>query len=172
MATYTLISSNVLSSMAASVTFSAIPATYTDLVLRISARCDDTGTPAALKFTLNSDTSSVYSLTLLYSAGSSALSDRDSTLANARAKFTINAGDATANTFGNAEIYIPSYLASQNKPISAFGVSETNSSTSYMGANAILWRNAAAITSIQMSEQFGTNLLTGSSFYLYGISNA
>ena len=39
-ATYTLIASNTLSSAAASVTFSAIPATYTDLVLRYSARSD------------------------------------------------------------------------------------------------------------------------------------
>ena len=167
-----LITSQTLASSAASVTFSSIPATYTDLVLRISARCADTGTYAALKFTLNSDTSSVYSFTVLYGTGSSALSDRDSALANARAKFTINADNATANSFGSLEIYIPSYLASQNKPISAFGVSETNSATSYMGANAILWRNTAAITSIQMSELFGTNLLTGSSFYLYGIKNS
>jgi hypothetical protein len=34
MATYTLIESQVLGSSAASVTFSAIPATYTDLVLK------------------------------------------------------------------------------------------------------------------------------------------
>ena len=40
MPTYTLISSNVLTSSQASVTFSAIPATYTDLVLRISAQAD------------------------------------------------------------------------------------------------------------------------------------
>jgi hypothetical protein len=172
MATYTLIDSEVLASSAASVTFSAIPATFTDLVLRVSARCADTGTYAALKFTLNSHTSSNYSFTVLYGTGSSALSDRDSSLTSAKPKFTINANDATANTFGSAEIYIPSYLASQNKPISAFGVSETNSSTSYMGANALLWRNTAAITSIQISELFDTNLLTGSSFYLYGISNA
>ena len=39
--TYTLISSNVLASSAATVTFSSIPATYTDLVLRVSARNND-----------------------------------------------------------------------------------------------------------------------------------
>jgi hypothetical protein len=41
--TYTLIESQVLGSSAASVTFSAIPATYTDLVLKFSSRNDDTG---------------------------------------------------------------------------------------------------------------------------------
>lgn len=171
-ATYTLINSNVLTSSAASVTFSSIPATYTDLVLRISARCADTGTYAGLKFTLNSDTASVYSYTVLYGNGSSGLSDRNSALANARAPFSIDASDATANTFGSLEIYIPSYLASQNKPISSFGASETNASTAYINATANLWRNTSAITSIQISEIFSTNLLTGSSFYLYGISNA
>ena len=40
--TYTLISSNVLASSAASVTFSAIPSTYTDLVVRASIRSDAT----------------------------------------------------------------------------------------------------------------------------------
>ena len=170
--TYTLISSNVLSSSAASVTFSAIPADYTDLVLRISARCADTGTYATLKFTLNSDTASNYSYTVLYASGTSALADRDSNITNGRALFAIDADNATANTFGSLEIYIPSYLASQNKPISSFGVTETNASAAYMGATAILWRNTAAITSIQMSERFNTNLLAGSSFYLYGISNA
>ena len=36
--TYNLIASNTLSSSAASVTFSAIPGTYTDLLLRITGR--------------------------------------------------------------------------------------------------------------------------------------
>ena len=40
MPTYTLISSNVLTTAAASVTFSSIPATFTDLVLRMSAQAD------------------------------------------------------------------------------------------------------------------------------------
>jgi hypothetical protein len=39
--TYTLIASNTLGASAASVTFSAIPSTYTDLVVRYSAAsCD------------------------------------------------------------------------------------------------------------------------------------
>lgn len=170
--TYELIKGETLTGSQASYTFSAIPSTYTDLVLRISARCADTGTYAGLKFTLNSDTSSVYSYTVLYGTGSSALSDRNSALANARAPFSINADNATANSFGSLEIYIPSYLASQNKPISSFGASETNASTAYINATANLWRNTAAIASIQISEIFSTNLLTGSSFYLYGIKNS
>jgi len=170
--TYSLIEANTLSSSAASVAFSSIPATYTDLVLRISARCADTGVYGGLKFTFNSDTASNYSFTVMYGNGSSLAGDADTAIANARAKFTITASNATADTFGNLEIYIPSYLASVRKPLSALGAGETNAATAYMGQNANLWKNTAAITSIQISEIFSTNLLTGSSFYLYGISNA
>ena len=153
--TYTLINSTSLSSSAASVTFSAIPATYDDLVLSVSARCADTGTYAGLKLVFNSDTATNYSFSVLYGTGSSALSDRASSLSEARALYSITAADATASTFGNAEIYIPSYRVSQNKPISSFGVSETNASAAYMGATALLWRNTAAITSIVISERLG-----------------
>ena len=64
MATYNLISSNVLTTAKASVTFSSIPATYTDLVLRVSAR-DSSDTPiSTLTMTFNSDTATNYSETV------------------------------------------------------------------------------------------------------------
>ena len=175
MATYTLISSNVLSSSAASVTFSSIPATYTDLVLRISARGDDTGTYIPIDLRFNGDTATNYSRTFVYGTGASVGSSRNTSVSTARAQYSGNANDATANSFGSSEFYIPSYLVSQNKPLGSFGVSETNSATSYMDASALLWRNTAAITSVTVYPNVtggSYNWLTGSSFYLYGISNA
>jgi len=173
-ATYTLISSNVLSSSAASVTFSSIPATYTDLVLRVSARDNDTGAFQQLRITFNGDSATNYSYTNIYGTGSSAFS-----LGAATANFNYinfqssDSNGATANTFGNSELYIPSYTASQNKPVSMFSVSETNATATNMGATAGLWRNTAAITSFTISPASGSlSFLTGSSFYLYGISNA
>ncbi len=55
-------------SSAASVTFSAIPSTYTDLVVRVSARNAGTANayPSIMRVRLNSDTSSLYSSTYLY----------------------------------------------------------------------------------------------------------
>ena len=64
--TYTLISSNVLGSSAASITFSAIPATYTDLVVRVTSRVDRSINGAHNCFlTVNGSTSSDYSYTNL-----------------------------------------------------------------------------------------------------------
>jgi hypothetical protein len=170
--TYTLISSvTVGSGGASSIDFTSIPSIYTDLELKLSFRFTSNSVDTYLKF--NNSSSAQYGYRYLRfnpAVGVASGTATGQTIDN-YAMFS-NASTWTSNTFGNAEIYIPSYLASQNKPISAFGVTETNASAAYMGASAILWRNTAAITSIQMSEQFDTNLLTGSSFYLNGISNA
>jgi hypothetical protein len=171
MATYTLISSNVLASSAASVTFSAIPATYTDLVVRASLRSDFANTIELIKITINANSGSLYSMTGVYGTGSAPASDRDS---GTSLNFDpIDAANNTANTFGNYELYIPSYLASQNKPVGTFAVYEQNSTdNNRVQANAGLFRDTAAITSLAFAPRYGSNFVTGSSFYLYGISNA
>ena len=168
--TYTLIASNTLSSSAASVTFSSIPNTYTDLVLRISAR-DTTSTPqaeATIRF--NSDSATNYSGTQLDGDGSAGVSSARRTSISSLDKNIINANTYTSNTFGSIEIYIPSYQASQNKPLSFFGVTETNATDPTMRAMANLWRNTAAITSVVITAP--NNFSSGSSFFLYGIKNS
>ena len=169
--TYTLISSNVLTSSAASVTFSSIPATYTDLVLKYASRSDTSTT--SLNITFNSDTATNYSSTYLYGDGTNAVSGRDTSVANINEAVKSNASASTANTFTNNEIYIPSYTVSQNKPLSSFTAMELNSATNtYVGAGAHLWRNTAAVSSIQLALAGGANFVSGSSFYLYGIKNS
>lgn len=169
--TYTLISSNVLSSSAATVTFSAIPSTYTDLVLRMSVRTDNTGvTYNNLLVTFNG-TSSGYSRTRVYGDGASAASSRSSNQAYSIWTFGSDSADATADTFANNELYIPSYTASQNKPMSLFMAHENNTTTAYVTGQADLWSNTAAITSITLDGN-SSNFVSGSSFYLYGISKS
>jgi hypothetical protein len=168
MATYTLIDSEVLASSQASVTFSSIPATYTDLVLRISARGGGTNT---INLTFNGVTTSTYSVTRLTGNGSSAASAAGSSLTAISVRGTTNNNAYTSSTFSNAEIYIPSYTASQNKPVSSFGVNENNATSSFLSVDAGLSSNTAAITSITLTTG-DTTFDTDSSFYLYGISNA
>ena len=172
MATYTLINSNVLSSSAASVTFSSIPATYTDLVLRFSVRHDGALTASNMKLYLNNDTGSSYSDTRLYGNGATATSDRASTGTYGFA-YTgfINGASSTSNTFTNGEFYIPSYTSSAKKPYSTFNAVENNATTGYNWVSAQLFQGATAINEIDL-DSGGYNFVSGSSFYLYGISNA
>ena len=173
MSTYTLISSSTLSATAASVTFSAIPATYTDLVLKASARDTGGGTVTWIQGTWNTSASG-YSETFLRGNGSAAASGRAGTQAawGASGYISIDAAGNTANTFGSTEIYIPNYTVAAAKPQSVFSVQESNSASTgvYISTMAMLWNNTATISSmlIQAAGIFDI----GSSFYLYGISNS
>jgi hypothetical protein len=171
--TYTLISSNVLTSTTASVTFSSIPATYTDLVLRLSARANGGGNLNSLNVKFNGSTTSIYSNTNLFAYSSSITSDRTTNTTNIPATDNIPDGSVTANTFSSNELYIPSYTISQNKPTSLFSVIENNSSSNftwlvYTGAG--LYRDTASISSIALTT--GGSFVSGSSFFLYGIKNS
>jgi hypothetical protein len=165
-----LISSQVLTGTAASVTFSSIPSTYTDLVLRFSSRSDNATTYETIKLTYNNNTSSIYSTTRLIAEVSAVSSTRQASRANFNDPYN-NGTSSTSSTFSNVEIYIPSYTASQNKPISAFGVAENNASDAGIRAIADLFGSTTAISSIEIAN-FSGNFVSGSSFYLYGLKNS
>jgi hypothetical protein len=172
MATYTLISSNVLASSAASVTFSSIPATYTDLVLRISARSSASATTDILLMQFNSITSG-YSETNLYAnSANSPGSTQGTSLSTIGASgyFLITGDTATASTFSNVEYYIPSYTVSQNKPVSGMTTPENNATAYVPRVMAALMSNTATISGVTFTLDTGS-FMSGSSFYLYGISS-
>jgi hypothetical protein len=169
--TYTLISSNVLSSSAASVTFSAIAADWTDLVLRWSARDNVAGNTQAIVMRLNGLATSIYSATYLYNSAGSVGSFTSGGNSSIDVQYASAGTSSTADTFTSYEIYLPSYTATQNKPFSAIGVSENNSANAYINLQANLFRSTAAITTILLTPNTGS-FVSGSSFYLYGIKNS
>ena len=169
-ATYTLISSNVLTSATGSVTFSSIPTTYTDLIIKTSIR--DTGDTANTEVLtrFNSDSSNLYSGIFLRGNGSVASSGIRSNESGAY-PIANEPFNYTANTFANSEFYIPNYQSTTSKPISGFSAPENNATAaSPLSVAATLYRNTSAINSITMISAIG--FASGSSFYLYGISNA
>jgi hypothetical protein len=169
--TYTLISANTLSATTNTVTFSAIPSTFTDLVLRYSIRSNGT---EISNIRINGSTSSVYSRTRLQGNGSTASSNRDSsqTSINLNNSTTYDGG-FTSDTFSSGEIYIPSYGATQNKPISISNVEENNATYATAQAFAGLFSDTTAITSLTILNGTSTDqFVIGSSFYLYGIKNS
>lgn len=171
--TYTLIASNTLSSAASSVTFSAIPGTYTDLVIKLSARSDFASLVDTIGIRFNSTTTNYSDTNINTNSSSGSGGSTRSTNATYINGFRAIVGStATSSTFSNAEFYIPSYTASQAKPISEFNVSENNDATAYIQVVAGLWNNTAAITSIVLNSINSANFVTGSSFWLYGIKSS
>ena len=169
--TYTLISSNVLASSAASVTFSAIPSTYTDLVLRFSTRTDAATTQSQMWITINGLTTSIYSFRRFYGTGTAVSNEASAaTLPDNVTTAIADGANATASTFANGEIYIPSYTVAQNKPFSSISSQENNLTAAYTSALAGLISSTASVTSLSILTP--SNFVSGSSFYLYGIKNS
>ncbi len=169
--TYELIASNTLTSSAASVTFSSIPSTYTDLVLRISIRLAS-GSYCSIR--LNGISTNTYSRTGIAASGTGVGNISNSNINYLRI-INVDNSTNTANTFSSEEIYLPNYVVSQNHPVSIFGATEDNSTAgNTLGVIAGLWSNTSGISSIEIADHIGgtATMAAGSSFFLYGIKNS
>lgn len=165
--TFTLISSTTVGAGGTSaITFSSIPATYTDLCLKLSLRYNIAIIAGGLGLTLNGSTAN-FTYRYLEGNGSAASSG------NGTGSFIGNSvgASATSNTFSNTKIYIPNYAGSTYKSISIDAVTENNATTAYADLLANLWSVTSAINSI--SIDVGANsFVQYSTAYLYGIKNS
>ena len=159
-------SSTVGSSGAASIDFTSIPSTYTDLCLKISGRSSshDGTSWAGLAITFNGN---AVTGKRLYGVGSGTPAS-DSTTPFGGA---ISGDTATASTFGNEEIYIPNYAGSAYKSASIDAATETNATAALLMLNAALWSYTAAINQITVTPAAGS-FVQYSTAYLYGVKNA
>lgn len=166
--TFELISAVTVGSGGAStISFSSIPATYTDLCLKLSARTARADASDVVAINFNGSSSGI-TMKYLQGTGSSASSSSSSTYIWTR----VSAANNTSNTFGNAEIYIPNYAGGSYKSVSTDGVSENNATEAYTNLVAGLWSSTAAITSIALTSANGESFVQYSTAYLYGISNS
>jgi hypothetical protein len=163
-----LISSQVLTSTAASVTFSSIPGTFKDLILKLSVRNSLTQEDMLLR--INNDSSTLYSRVQLRGNGTQASSSINSAQTSIKLENAVVGSGYTANTFSNHEIYIPNYTASQNRQISSHAAIENNGTEAFDIVHAGLYRSTTAITQIDLIASTG-NFVSGSSFYLYGLAS-
>jgi hypothetical protein len=146
--------------------FTAIPQTYTDLKIVMSVRGDQAATYASSFISFNGSSTGFVNK-FVYGEGANAASFGGNTNQIADQ----NGDTSTANTFSNAEIYIPNYTLSNSKSVSMDSVTENNATTAFAELGALVGPSAA-ITSITISPNSTKKWLEHSTFYLYGISNA
>jgi hypothetical protein len=155
---------------AASVTFSNIPQTFTDLKVVMSYRTNRAQIYDQLRVRFNGDTASNYSFKALFGNGASVDWDQATTTS---LQLAIGQGNsATASTFSNGDFYLPNYRASTSKSVSSDLVGENNATTAYASLYAGLWTGTAAINTILMYPESGGLFNEFSEFWLYGISNS
>lgn len=161
--TYEPIATQTVGTAVATVTFSSIPQTYTDLML--VAVYDLVSGGGSMNVRFNSDSSGNYGFTYLFGNGSVAASGRT---ANATG---VAAGRAASGGQGGGHTYIFNYSNTTTyKSALSRSYGLIASASPWFSANT--WRNTNAITSITCSDESSGNFAVGATLTLYGIKAA
>lgn len=168
MSTYTPIATTTAAGGESSITFSSIPATYTDLVLICAARDTRSGVLSdSLTIQLNNDTGSNYSNTDVSGNGTTASSTRSTS------QTVMRIADVAAGTSSEFGTSIVHFLDYSNTTTYKTVIGRGSVANEYVEARIGLWRSTAAISSIAILAQGGlATWVAGSTFNLYGIANA
>jgi hypothetical protein len=165
--TYEPITTQTVSTTTATVTFSSIPQTYTDLILISNFATTTINEDAYVQF--NSDTGNNYSRTHLRGNGSSALTSRASN--QPFIPIDIDSSGSTLSTGIQATTHFMNY--SNATTFKTIVCRSGTTGGSFTGTTLLvgLWRNTNAISNIDVKST-GGNYVVGSTFTLYGIKNA
>ena len=166
-ATYEPIATQTLASAAASITFSSIAASWTDL--RLVLTCTTSSANQLVYCKLNGAGGTAYSSTFLVGFGGSA----SSTAYTGQAQFSFNQpGNGTSTTvpmFYSMDLF--SYAGSTNKTALVTASEDINTVNSGVYRSVQLYRSTSAITQIDLSLS-GGNYAIGTIATLYGIKAA
>ena len=161
-------SSTVGSGGSASIDFTSIPSTYTDLCVALSLRTNndpDGGAYGICAISFNGSTANLSQIRL-QGSGSAA-----SSFSLSNAQFPVDGSANTASTFANSSIYFPNYAGSTNKSFSIDNVMEQNGTTTFMTLIAGLWSQTSAVNQLTFSAVSGS-FVQYSTATLYGIKNS
>ena len=153
---------------AASISFSNIPQTFTDLVIKCSLRVSNAGGFYAPLFlnAINGASPNIWSDTLMY-ANPTIGPARNGYGAGTSVLLGYVSGEtSTSNTFSSNEIYIPNYTSSNYKQIITEGVTENNSTSTLLSISGALGRTSSGISSITL---YCGAIVQYSTVSLYGV---
>lgn len=156
-----------VSTAVANIAFTAIPASYTDLVVYISCRTSDATYGGANLSLLINGVSTNRIHYRLYAIGSSPGADTNT---GAPILATTVTDNLTANAFGNTIMYLQNYAGNQFKSWRTINANANNSTSNIeTGWTSGRWASTAAITSLTFSVSTSSNFMPYSTFSLYGI---
>jgi hypothetical protein len=163
--TYVAIATQTAGSPVASVTFSSIPQTYTDLMLVVA------GANSGANFYMrpNADTNNRYSTTYLQGEGTVAQTGRFDTSALGGNGMLPARGAGFSPTNTNITTCTIQILNYTNTNTFKTVLSRWGQSTTAVGASVNLYQSTGAITQLECFP-FASNWATGTTFSLYGIA--
>lgn len=159
----------LLPSTVSTFTFSNIPQGYKHLQIRCLVRMNRADTADNMSIQFNGDTGSNYSFHDIRGDGSGAYAEAGSSI-SAMYIPDLFATSPNANFFSPVITDILDYRSTDKfKTIRSLSGYNTNSSPGAAAFSSGNWRNTAPITSITFGSRYGSGLISGSRFSLYGI---
>ena len=153
---------------AATINLTSIPATYTDLCLKVSMRTNraDTADPVLITF---NGSSSGYRENRFWADGS-AVSAYSSTQIEGQ---YANSTNSSSNNFASLDMYIANYAnTSQYKSFNYGCAVQQTANPMYTVILNGIWSNTAAINQITLDPIYGANFVQYTTATLYGIKNS
>lgn len=172
---YELISTTILGSTQASVTFdvSTYASTYKHLQLRFTNRTDRAAADSGMSIRLNGDTGSNYRQHYMdagYSGSSVVAGTNGPSTSMLMAGAMGNTNTANAFAAGVIDILDP-FSSTKNKTLRALSGYAAGSG-SLITLRSGLWMSTATVTSVSVHNWDGASYISGSRFSLYGIKGA
>lgn len=161
-------SATVGSGGAASIEFTGIPQTFTDLTVVLSGRAVNNFN-YRIYVQLNSTTTG-YTWRNIEADGSSVYSSNQSSIGDSYGLmlgWIAGASSATANTPNSCQMVIPNYTGAANKAAASEGLFENNATAANNGFAGSASTVTAAVTSL-LIRSASTNIAQHSTAYLYG----
>jgi hypothetical protein len=166
-ATYEPIATSTLGAAAASIDFSSLSASYTDLRIVWTARTSASDFPT---IRLNSDTGTNYGYVILYGNGTAAGSSQANNTATPYLGADISLPTAT-NTFCVITIDLLSYAGNNYKTMLVSYSNDKNGSGE-VNRTVSVWKSTSTVNAISLRTTSGNNLTAGCTATLYGIKAA
>jgi len=147
----------------ASIQFTSIPNTYTDLCIKLSARTTNAYFRDSVEIRFNSVNANLACTFII--GQTSTVSAGPASVVTVEVEGNTN----NANLFSIGDIYIPSYRSSNYKNVSVtYGSPNTTSGSNAIGMTSGIWSDTSAITSIILTS---ASFMQYSTATLYGIKN-
>ena len=172
---YESIATVTLGSSASTITFSSIPSTYQHLQIRLISHCTDTSATGYGLYRFNSDTGANYASHVLYGNGSAAGANTGLGTSTTRSYWGTIPNQASASflssSYAATIIDVLDYANTSKYKTTRIlhGEDQNTFTTGSIELISGLWQSTAAISTITLGLDTGTNFSTYTQAALYGV---
>lgn len=170
--TYLPIGSTLISSNTASITFSSISASYTDLIILLKAKGSGGSAYDYLSIKVNGNSSNYGNQVIAGITATATVSGPSTFTTSWNRTYFADGGTTGGTEFSLLEFYLSQYTNGYAKAANSYYVMPNMSNNGVLGSTGMMWNATNAITSVVIQPLNGQSFIAGTRADLYGILKA